>query len=55
MAGFVLVMVILLPALVISGSVVGTVIGLPLVVAALCPRPRGSARCTAGVLRIATG
>ena len=46
-AGFIVVAALLVPALVISGSVVGAVVGLPLAVAAI-GLIRGSARCTAG-------
>src|ERR1700685_4611027 len=53
-AGFVLVAVVLIPALVISGSVVGTVIGLALVVTALCIA-RGLGGLHRRVQRIATG
>jgi signal transduction histidine kinase len=53
-AGFVLVAVVLMPALVISGSVIGTVVGLLLVVAALS-LARGLGGLHRRVLRLATG
>jgi hypothetical protein len=53
-AGFAVVAAVLVPALVLSGSIVGTVIGLPLAVAAIgIARRLGSAH--RWVLRVATG
>ena len=54
LVGFVVVAVVLIPALVISVSIVGTVIGLALVVAALCIA-RGLGGLHRRVRRIATG
>src|ERR1700744_4726981 len=54
LVGFAVVAVVLIPALVISVSIVGTVIGLALVVAALCIA-RGLGGLHRRVQRIATG
>jgi signal transduction histidine kinase len=54
LVGFALVAVVLIPALVISVSIVGTVVGLALVVAALC-LARGLGGLHRRVQRIATG